>query len=60
MLEGSVQPWDLAAPLILIEEAGGRMTTTAGERAFAIDGVAVASNGRIHTELLDRLLAPGS
>ena len=60
MLEGRVQPWDLAAPLILIEEAGGRMTTTAGERAFAIDGVAVATNGWIYAELLERLLATPS
>jgi histidinol-phosphatase len=54
MMETGAHPWDWAAPLVIVEEAGGRFTTTAGERA--IDGVAaVATNGRIHDELLRRL-----
>lgn len=58
MIEGRVHPWDLAAPMILIEEAGGRMTTLNGERSVDVDGACVASNGRIHAELLDRLTQP--
>jgi hypothetical protein len=39
---------------VIVEEAGGRFTTGAGERRF--DGPsAVASNGLIHAELLDCL-----
>jgi histidinol-phosphatase len=56
MIEGRVHPWDLAAPMILIEEAGGRMTAMNGERSVDIRGACVASNGFIHAELLDRLL----
>lgn len=59
MIEGRVHPWDLAAPLIMIEEAGGRMTTTNGVRSVNINGACVASNGLIHAELLARLLATG-
>lgn len=55
MIEGQVHSWDLAAPFVLIEEAGGRMTTLAGERAADIRGVCVASNGLLHGELLHSL-----
>ena len=54
MMETGAHPWDWAAPLVVVEEAGGRFTTATGERAF--DGAsAVATNGVIHDELLRRL-----
>jgi histidinol-phosphatase len=54
MMETGAHPWDWAAPLVIVEEAGGRFTTATGERA--IDGAsAVATNGLIHDELLRRL-----
>ncbi len=54
MIEIGVNPWDLAAPEVLVEEAGGRLTDLAGERR--IDRLEVlASNGRLHDELLARL-----
>jgi histidinol-phosphatase len=54
MMETGAHPWDWAAPLVIVEEAGGRFTTAAGERV--IDGPsAVATNGAIHDELLRRL-----
>jgi histidinol-phosphatase len=54
MMETGAHPWDWAAPLVIVEEAGGRFTTATGERA--IDGPsAVATNGLIHDELLKRL-----
>jgi len=55
MLEGQVHSWDLAAPLVLIEEAGGRMTTLDGDRAADIRGLCVASNGLLHAQLLEGL-----
>jgi histidinol-phosphatase len=59
MIETGAHPWDWAAPLVLVEEAGGRFTTAGGERR--IDGESVvASNGRLHDELLGSLTAvPG-
>jgi len=54
MLEPQVAPWDLAAPLILVEEAGGRFTDLAGRRTHA-GGNALASNGLLHDAVLGRL-----
>lgn len=54
MIETGAHPWDWAAPLVIVEEAGGHFTTVEGERR--IDGAsAVATNGLIHDELLTRL-----
>jgi len=54
MIETGAHPWDWAAPSLIVEEAGGRFTTARGERR--IDGrSAVATNGLIHDDLLQRL-----
>jgi histidinol-phosphatase len=54
MIEIDVRTWDLAAPLVVLEEAGGRVTDLAGVRR--IDGLeVVASNGLLHDEVLARL-----
>jgi histidinol-phosphatase len=59
MVETGAHPWDWAAPQLIVEEAGGRFTTARGERR--IDGAsAVASNGRIHDDLLRRLRGRGA
>jgi histidinol-phosphatase len=54
MIETGAHPWDWAAPLVIVEEAGGRFTTASGERAID-GGSAVATNGAIHDELVQRL-----
>jgi histidinol-phosphatase len=54
MIEPELYPWDLAAPLIIIEEAGGRLTDFAGRRTYA-GGNAVASNGLVHEAVLKKL-----
>jgi myo-inositol-1(or 4)-monophosphatase len=48
--------WDVAAGALLIEEAGGRVTDFTGEPVDLTAPAVVASNGRIHAELL-RVLA---
>jgi histidinol-phosphatase len=51
MIEVGVRSWDLAAPQVIVEEAGGRLTDLRGQRT--IEGRSVlASNGRLHEELL--------
>ena len=48
-------PWDAAAGCLMVEEAGGRVTNLTGG-ALDIDAPAlVASNGRIHDEMLRTL-----
>ena len=54
MIEPQLYPWDLAAPLILIEEAGGRVTDFSGKRSIA-GGSVVASNGLVHDAILATL-----
>ena len=53
-LEAGVKLWDLAAHKIVVEEAGGRFTDFAGIATVA-SGHAVATNGRLHAEVLARL-----
>jgi histidinol-phosphatase len=46
-----VAPWDVAALLVIVEEAGGRATTLLGERTI-YGGSLLSSNGRLHDEAL--------
>ena len=48
-------PWDLAAPSLVVEEAGGRFTDIAGGRTLGSG--AVFSNGRLHDAALEVLQA---
>ncbi len=51
MLEADLKPWDLAPFVVLLEEAGGRLTDLAG-RPTIYSGTALASNGPLHAEAL--------
>jgi len=54
MMERDLGPWDMAAPWLLIEEAGGTVTDFDGRRSFAT-GESLATNGILHEAVLDRL-----
>ena len=58
-LERTMDPWDVAAGRLLIEEAGGRITDFAG-RPAPVDEVVdlVATNGHVHDALLAVLGSP--
>ena len=47
--------WDLAAGVLLIREAGGRVTDLEGHEARLVGGTVVASNGVLHDWFLDIL-----
>lgn len=50
--EPRLSPWDFAAGMLLVKEAGGQVTDFAGKPLdFSKRGSVVASNGRIHEEL---------
>ncbi|HYV57538.1 MAG TPA: inositol monophosphatase family protein [Candidatus Nitrosopolaris sp.] len=53
-LEADLKPWDIAAVKILVEEAGGRLTDFSG-RSTIYGGTVLASNGRLHSAVLDLL-----
>jgi histidinol-phosphatase len=54
MVETGVKPWDLAAPALIVTEAGGRFTRVDGSEGHA-GPTALATNGRLHDEVVARL-----
>jgi histidinol-phosphatase len=54
MFETGMKPWDLAGPVVVIEEAGGKVTDVFGERRIDAPSF-VGSNGLLHAEILGRL-----
>jgi histidinol-phosphatase len=54
MVEVGPYSWDLAAPSIIVEEAGGTFTDIHGVRSIH-SGHALATNGLSHDEVLERL-----
>lgn len=58
--EGYLSPWDIAAGILLVQEAGGVISDFSGGNARIFDGgEMVASNGYIHAEML-RVLRDGA
>ena len=54
--ERGLSPWDMAAGVVLVEEAGGQVTAYDGS-TFAIEsGRILATNGKIHSALSSELL----
>jgi len=50
-----LQPWDMAAGVLLIREAGGLVTAPRGEAWHAFAGGCLATNGLLHQQVLRRL-----
>ncbi len=53
--ELDLDPWDMAAGSLIVQEAGGRITDLAGTPFTPYGRAIVASNGRIHQEMLEVL-----
>jgi myo-inositol-1(or 4)-monophosphatase len=51
--EFGLNPWDTAAGYLLVEEAGGRVTQIAAEPFDIFDPSILATNGRIHGDIID-------
>jgi len=56
--EKGLSPWDIAAGILLVEEAGGTVTDYAGTPATVVSKEIAASNGQLHDELLALLIYP--
>jgi histidinol-phosphatase len=54
MLDVGLAPWDIAAPMLIVEEAGGRVTDLSGGRSVEGRNF-LSSNGVLHDALLERL-----
>lgn len=57
-VEAEVSRWDLAAPKVIVEAAGGRLTSLGGNDTDS-GGSALTSNGRLHDDAL-RIVAGGA
>ena len=53
--EEGLNPWDVAAGVLLIEEAGGQVTYYDGSRFSIYNPPICASNGLLHSQMLDVL-----
>ncbi|HSC27180.1 MAG TPA: inositol monophosphatase family protein [Vicinamibacterales bacterium] len=53
--EGKLEPWDTAAGALIVEEAGGRVTSLDGSPFGSGSGSVLATNGRIHDAMLDTI-----
>jgi myo-inositol-1(or 4)-monophosphatase len=51
--EEGLNPWDVAAGKLLIEEAGGQLSAYDGSPLSVYEPPILASNGRIHSQMLD-------
>ena len=50
--EFKLSPWDIAAGVLIVEEAGGKITNWSGQKCEISKGEVLASNGKIHEEML--------
>jgi myo-inositol-1(or 4)-monophosphatase len=57
--EYALSPWDFAAGLLILQEAGGRASGPDGRDADLFSKGLICSNGLIHEELLEIVLDPG-
>ena len=53
--ERQAHPWDVAAGVLLVREAGGRVTGGAGQAFDVNEPSVVASNGRVHDRVVAHL-----
>lgn len=51
--EFALNPWDMAAGILLVEEAGGKVSTMRGETRTVRSPHLLASNGLLHGQVLD-------
>src|SRR5229473_7737555 len=55
--EFGLKPWDVAAGTLLVEEAGGHVSNMDGSTLDLVGAQIVASNGRLHQEIIETLAA---
>lgn len=52
-IHSGLKPWDVAAPALLIEKAGGRISTPRGENWDVFNPAILATNGILHDQILE-------
>jgi myo-inositol-1(or 4)-monophosphatase len=54
--ESKLNPWDISAGALIVQEAGGMATTTSGQPFNSRLGNIVASNGRLHDQMIHTIV----
>jgi myo-inositol-1(or 4)-monophosphatase len=58
--EYGLKPWDIAAGILIVREAGGRIGKLEGDEDLLAEGTLVAANGALYPQLVEVLQAAGS
>ena len=53
--EQKLQPWDVSAGALIVQEAGGHVSTASGEPFRSRLGSVLATNGLVHAEMLETI-----
>lgn len=53
--EFGLRPWDIAAGILLVHEAGGTVTDTNGSENYLMSGNVLAANFKVHAEMLKKI-----
>ncbi len=53
--EMKLHPWDTSSGALIVREAGGTVTNTQGGPFSSREGSVIASNGRIHSQMVDTI-----
>lgn len=53
--EYRLKPWDMAAGVLMVEEAGGTVSRMDGGKFCVFDRSVLVSNGQLHAKLLERI-----
>ena len=53
--ETSLKPWDMAAGILIVQEAGGKFTDFRGRPSTIYDHTMLVSNGNIHNQMVEVL-----
>ncbi|GLJ20740.1 hypothetical protein SUGI_0377960 [Cryptomeria japonica] len=56
--EYRLKPWDMAAGVLMVEEAGGTVTCMDGSDFCVFDRSLLVSNGTLHEKLLEKIAPP--
>lgn len=51
--EADLHPWDVAAGVIIVQEAGGKVTQYSGEKFSIFDNTILTTNGLIHNQIME-------
>lgn len=58
--ENGLCPWDVAAGIVLVREAGGYVTDLVGGKTMLSGGGIVAANSHLHPHLVELIATPGA